>query len=158
MEDEKEVVSKLHRSSCCNEDADGNLITSQVEIEDLSIETYKKRLENQQIHPNLETLKREKEILCDQKSKAARSNKSEPWTLRDLEVVLKSLKKNKSRDPLGLANELFCSEVAGKDLKLAILKLMNRIKSEGVYPEKMKLCNISSIWKRKGSRDTFDNY
>ena len=109
------------------------MITSQVEIEELSIETYKKRLENQQIHPNLETLKREKEILCDQKSKAARSNKSEPWTLRDLEVVLKFLKKNKSRDSLGLANKLFCSKVAGKNLKLAILMLMNRMKSKGVY-------------------------
>ena len=28
------------------------------------------------------------------------NNKSEPWTLRDLEVVLKFLKKNKSRDSL----------------------------------------------------------
>ena len=62
---------------------------------------HKKGLENRQIHPDSETLKREKEILCDRKLKAAWSNKSERWTLRDLEVVLKFLKKNKSRETLG---------------------------------------------------------
>ena len=35
---------------------------------------------------------------------------------------------------------------------------MNKIKTEGVLPEQLKLCNISSIWKRKGSRDSFENY
>ena len=45
----------------------------------------------------------------------------------NLDKVLKNLKKNTSRDPYGLANELFMPGVAGDDLKLAILKLMNRI-------------------------------
>ena len=64
----------------------------------------------------------------------------------------------KSRDPYGLANELFMPGVAGDDLKLAILKLMNKIKEEQKYPQCLELCNISSIWKRKGSRNNFESY
>ena len=35
---------------------------------------------------------------------------------------------------------------------------MNKIKEEQSYPEALKLCNITSIWKRKGSRNQIDNY
>ena len=72
--------------------------------------------------------------------------------------MLKNLKKQKSRDPLGLANEIFRPDVAGSDLKKAILKLMNRIKMEQLYPACLEVCNISSIWKLKGSRNDFDCY
>ena len=67
--------------------------------------------------------------------------------MKDLDKVLKKLKKNKSRDPLGLCNELFRPGVAGDDLKLALLKLMNRMKADQIFPECLELCNISSIWK-----------
>ena len=70
----------------------------------------------------------------------------------------KQLKKNKSRDPHGLTNEIFKSEVAGSDFKVAILALMNRIKSEQIYPKAMELCNITSIWKKKGPRNEFKSY
>ena len=76
----------------------------------------------------------------------------------DLEKVLKSLKKQKSRDPYGLANDIFRPGVAGDDLKLAVLKMMNMIKDQQRYPECLELCNISSIWKSKGSRNSFDSY
>ena len=78
--------------------------------------------------------------------------------MEDLDKVLKSLKKQKSRDPFGLANDLFRPDVAGDDLKLAVLKLMNMIKNEQIYPECLEVCNVSSIWKRKGSRNSFDSY
>ena len=78
--------------------------------------------------------------------------------MKHLEIVLKKLKKNKSRDPLGLCNELFRPEVAGDNLKKVILKLMNRIKQDQIYPECLQLCNISSIWKKKASRSDFDSY
>ena len=56
---------------------------------------------------------------------------------------------------MGYANEIFHPSVAGADLKKAILGLMNRIKSEQVYPEALEKCNISSIFKNKGSRNSF---
>ena len=45
-----------------------------------------------------------------------------------------------------------------KLVKRAILKLMNRIKDDQIYPKCLELCNISSIWKKKGSRNSFDSY
>ena len=59
---------------------------------------------------------------------------------------------------MGYANELFKPKVAGDDLKVAILKLMNRMKREQVNPDAFELCNISSIWKRKSSRNDIDNH
>ena len=41
---------------------------------------------------------------------------------------------------------------------MTILKLLNRIKFEQVYPEVLELCDITSIWKRRGCRNRFDNY
>ena len=77
--------------------------------------------------------------------------------MKDLDRVLKGLKKQKSMDPYGLANDLFRPGVAGDDLKLAVLKLMNKIKEEQKYPECLELCNISSIYKSKGIRSSFDS-
>ena len=68
------------------------------------------------------------------------------------------LKNDKSRDPNGLANELFKEDAAGSDLKEAILKLMNQIKTEQKYPICLELCNITSIWKLKGPRNQFSSY
>ena len=55
------------------------------------------------------------------------------------------MKNNKSRDPHGYVNELFKDKPAGADLKNAVLKLMNRIKTEQKYPEALQIANISAI-------------
>ena len=78
--------------------------------------------------------------------------------MNDLDAVLRYLKQNKSRDPYGYANELFRPGTAGEDLKLAILKMMNRIKTEQVFPEAMELCDITPIYKLKNSRNDYENY
>ena len=57
------------------------------------------------------------------------------------------LKKNQSRDPFSLANELFKKDVAGSDLKIAIMKLLNRIIEEHLYPEDLEQYDIPSIYK-----------
>ena len=48
--------------------------------------------------------------------------------MEQLETVLNYLKRNKSRDPFGYANKIFKIYVAGDDLKLSILLLVNGIK------------------------------
>ena len=47
--------------------------------------------------------------------------------------------------------------LAGDDLLLAVLKLMNLIKSKQKYPKILEKCNITSIYKKKSRRD-FNNY
>ena len=80
------------------------------------------------------------------------------WTNSDLEIVLRELKNNKFRDPLQLPNELFKPENAGSDLKQAVLKMSNEIKKQQVFPEVLGFCNITSLYKNKGSRKDFNNY
>ena len=106
----------------------------------------------------LEGLQSDKESLCKLRIKLASQNKTPDWTMDDLEVVLNYLKKNKSRDPHGYSNDIFKSDVAGDDFKEAILILMNRIKKEQIFPDVLEDCDISSIFKNKGSRNCFGNY
>jgi hypothetical protein len=131
-------------------DLNGNLQTSPEEIEKIALHTYKERLKNRPMREDLINMQKDKEDLCQLRLDAARKNKTAPWTMQQLEVVLNYLNKNKSRDPLGFANEIFRPDIAGQDLKIAVLKLINRIKAEQIYPEVLELCDISSIFKNKG--------
>ena len=49
-------------------------------------------------------------------------------------------------------------EFIGSDLKLALLRLMNNIKKQQVFPECLELCNITSIFKKKGKTSDFNQY
>ena len=134
-------------------DNEGNLVTSAKAIEDLAVETYKKRLENRKMKDDLKHVQTDKEELCKLRSKMASKKKTPDWTMEQLETVLNYLKKNKSRDPFGYANDLFQVEVAGDDLKKAVLMLLNRSKKEQIYPEVLENCDISSIYKNRGARN-----
>ena len=139
-------------------DSEGVLQIDDTKIKEAAIDAYTHRMRNRQIKPNLEGLKSIKETLCEDRLKETKLNKSPDWDLNDLDIVLHHLKKDASRDPHGYANEIFKPGVAGKDLKISILILMNKIKEQQYIPEAMKLCNISSIWKRKGPKNNYESY
>ena len=139
-------------------DSHGNLVTSSAGIESLVIERYEERLKTLEIKKGLELHKMQRELLCEEQLEEAQNNVTRDWRMDELETVLKQLKNNKSRDPHGLANELFKTGNAGKDLKLAMLQMMNQIKSQQKVPKSLKLCNITSLYKNKGSRKEFENY
>ena len=89
--------------------------------------------------------------------KLSEEKKSEPWTLEQLDVALKALKKDKSRDPNGWINELFNSEVAGCNLKKSLLCFYNKIKEANEIPDFVRLANISTIYKGKGKKNLLIN-
>ena len=70
--------------------------------------------------------------------------------MRELDKVLSSLKSGKSRDPSGLICDLFKKPVCGADLKISILKLLNKTKETFIVPPFFCNSNISSIWKKNG--------
>ena len=154
----KKLRSMISEPPTAMLDQHGNLVTTNKAIEELTLKMYGERLKALQIKDEFKVHKMQRENLCDQQLKEAQSIITPEWNIDDLEIVLKQLKKNKSRDPLGFANELFRPNNAGKDLKLAILKMMNKIKVEPSVSDILKRCNISSIYKRKGSRNDFSNY
>ena len=85
-----------------------------------------------------------------------RTPPTKDWTEKDVMNVIKNLKKKKSPDPLGYSNELI--QCGGKDVTHAITKLMNTIKKQQKFPQCLIACNITSLYKHKGSRKYFNMY
>ena len=67
------------------------------------------------------------------------------------------LEKDKARDPNGLINELFKEGVAGKDLKISLLSLFNKMREEGFIPEFVQLADVATIYKGKGDKRDLKN-
>ncbi len=137
----------------------GNLITDQTGLKKLYLETFIWRLRDRPIRPDLSDIQLLKTNMFDKILEYCKDKKCEPWNMSDLETVLSSLKKNKCRDPSpsGLVNELFFTENAGKDLKISMLKLFNSVKENGQIPSFMKIADISSIYKGKGSKNDLNS-
>ena len=133
------------------------MVTSHAGLKDLYLKTYLHRLRNRPVKGEIKELKQLKEELFDIRLSLANSNKSLPWSLDDLEKVLKTLKPGKSRDPNGWVRDLFFSEVAGRNLKLSILKLFNKIKEENFIPEFIRRADITTIYKGKGEKSDLEN-
>ena len=138
-------------------DGKGNLLTSSKAIEERAIEVYKSRLEGNTMVNNLVELEKDTNKLCKNRLKQCKEKKTEPWDISDLKEVLKQLGRDKARDADGYANEMFMLSVAGEDLQLAVLKLLNRIKDKQQFPEALTKCNITSLHKKK-ARNDFENY
>ena len=154
----KKLIPRIQDPPTAIKNSDGNLLTKKDEIMDENVKHFKKVLENRPIKHNLKEHKKKRDELCNKRLMQTTNNKTRDWTEEELDIVLKGLKTKKSRDPLGFSNELFKPEVIGVDLKKAILNMMNQIKRTQVFPKSLELCNISSIFKQKGSRHVMDAY
>ena len=137
-------------------DFEGNLISSQKELKILYLKTFKDRLRHRAIKPGLESLKSFKEELCKKRIKVANFRQSNPWRPEDLMSVLSKLKKDKSRDPHGLVNELFQPGVAGTDFQKSFL-CMAQIKKEIFIPKFVQYANIVTIYKGSGEKMDLDS-
>ena len=90
--------------------------------------------------------------------KLAQKSITAPWTLTHLDKALKSLKNDKARDPHGWVNEIFKDGIAGKNLKLSLLRLLNNVKDENYIPEFIELADVTTIYKGKGDKFNLENY
>ena len=151
------ICSRNGEPPMAKHDSHGNLVTSTQNLKALYLETYQQRLRHRKINSNFEDLKLLKDKLWKYRLLNLKGKVTNPWTLSNLEKALKSLKNNQARDPMGLVNELFKSGLMGDKMKYSTLSLMNNIKQSLVIPRQMKLSNITSIWKKKGSRMNMSN-
>ena len=138
-------------------DSNGQFITSPNLLKDLYLRTYCERLRHREMLSKYEDVYEMKTELWQTLLDSCKSRKSEDWQMSDLEKVIKNLKTNKTRDPIGLINEIFKHGVIGEGMKEAVLNLLNQSKTRHEISEVMKLANITSIWKKKGSRTDLSN-
>ena len=151
------LCPRSHDPPTAKLDRNGKLVTNPQKLLDLYVETYSDRLSHKRIKAEYKDIFLLKNHLWQLRAEQCSGVKTEQWTRKDLNTVLKSLKNNKSRGPLGMVSEIFKPGVIGEKLELSILALMNSIKNEKVAPNFMRLADISSIYKRKGSKKDLEN-
>ena len=154
----KKLNKKYPEPPTAMKDDSGNLLTEKNDILEHTVKYYENMLRNRPMTEELTSYQKDREELARARMTMASKNQTKDWTIEELDDVLKHLKTNKCRDALGFLNELLKLDVIGDDLKLAILRLMNRIKQTQEYPKCLELCNITSIFKRKGSINEFGQY
>ena len=130
----------------------GNLVTEPNQLKELYISHYKHRLRHRKIEADFEDLFKMKNDLWKYRLDILRRRTTEPWKISALDRVLKSLKNNQSRDPMGMISEIFKPGVMGDGMKWSILDMMNNIKACMFIPTNMQLANITTIYKARGSR------
>ena len=146
------VCPKPRDPPTAKKDAYGNIITAPFALKKLYLETYKSRLEHRKINEKYKNIRDLKNELWELRLQLLKEKSSFKWSLADLEKATKSLKNNQARDPNGMISEIFKSDNAGKDLKKAVLDLMNLVLETLEIPDYMQLADISSIFKNKNSR------
>ena len=138
-------------------DRKGNVISNHLGLKELYLKTYKHRLRNRPVQKEFEEIKDLKMILFNLRKKVCKNRKSEPWNMKNLDDAIKSLKKDKARDPNGWINELFKEGVAGNNLKVSMLRLFNKIKNENHLPDFMRKANMTTIYKGKVEESNLEN-
>ena len=153
----KKLCPRKEEPPMAKRDTSGNLICGSEALKMLYVDTYKERLKHREIEPKFLDVYLLKTELWRQRLETVTNIKSDPWSLNNLERVLVDLKKNKAMDPNGMKNELFKEGCIGVDLKIALLFLFNGIKENQSIPKFLKLSNITSIYKNKGSKTDLEN-
>jgi hypothetical protein len=154
----KKLSPKTNEPPSAMENSHGKLITNKEDILEEAVNHYKTVFKQRVIAPGLEQLQSDREKLCEERLKLAAQNKSQPWSIMDVTNVVKSLKQGKAKDPYDMPNEIFKPGVAGDDLILAVTNLMNRIKYELTFPSPMNKCNVTNLYKKKGSKQSYNSY
>ena len=151
------LCPKLVDSQMAKQDETGKLVTAPSMLKKLYLNTYQNRLKNRDMKEELLDLHSYKMNLWKSTLESLQKKTTDDWTMADLDKVLKSLKNNRTRDPMGLINEIFKPGTIGRNMKLALLGLLNQIKTEQKLPELLQIANITTIYKNKGSRQCLDN-
>ena len=154
----KKLSPRVNDPPCAMTSSEGKLLTYDEDVRKEAVKHYKNVFKHRKMEPDLKNLEESREKLCRERLLKASDNKTPAWTEEDVKYVLKHLKTGKSRDPYDMPNEIFNPEVAGDDLIHAITKLMNRIKDELLFPVPMNVCNVTNLFKNKGSKQHFDSY
>ena len=97
-------------------DVTNRLVTDPAGLKKLYMETFTHRLRERPSKESYNELFDLQESLLRKRLAITKSKKSAPWSEKDVEAVMKTLKNNKSKDPHGMINELFKSPNAGSIL------------------------------------------
>ena len=114
---------------------EGKLIANPEEKKRVPLEHFKHRMRKRPVHEDVKNIADIQEDIFNMRLEESRKNKSLPFNMEELDMVLKSLKNGKSKDSNGYISELFKEGVIGSNLKQSLLLMFNLVKNELVIPE-----------------------
>ena len=152
-----QLVPKDMDPPMAKRDSLGNLITAPEALKNLYLETYVERLRHREIKSGFISNYQKKVELWDMRFEHLKNKVTNDWSDKELTLALKSLKNNKSRGSGGFINDIFKPPLVRRDLKDPLLKFLNGIKREFFFPDKTLKSDITSNYKKKGSRLDMDN-
>ena len=95
----------------------GKVVTNLEERKQFTLDHFDRRMRKIPINDGVKEQVELKNNLFNERLNKAKNNTSPSFTMKELDLVLKSLKKGKSKDPDRYICELFKEGVMGKDLK-----------------------------------------
>ena len=110
-------------------------------------------MRKRKIHKDVEEVVKKGEILFEERIQKAKTNVSPPFSIEELDKVLKDLKTGKCKDTDNYIFELFKDGVIGKDLRISLLMMFNRMKSEMKIPESLRKASITILHKKNDKLD-----
>ena len=140
-------------------DDEENMLTDPDEIQERYITYYTELLQ-----PRKPDIEAEETILQYNKSFALfkqvnthdKEKINEPYTPKELNKVIRKLKKNKSPGDDGITNELV--KAFGRNLKESLLNMMNWMHQNEKTPSQLLKINIKSLYKGKGQTSDLKNH
>ena len=99
----------------------------------------------------VEEIRETNERVFNLRMELAKKTNSKSFSMEELEKVLKSLKKEKSKDPDGYICELFKEGLIGSDLKLSLLMMMKNMKNENYVPACLRTAYVTILHKSRFS-------
>ena len=146
----KKLFPKYSESPFAIYNKNEQLITDSKGILEVMRDEFAYRLRNRPVDGEYSELKEIKEHLCSLRLELTRRADYTPWSLAQLKVAVSKLKNGKCKDPHGHINELY-RNLGLKGLE-ALLAMLNRIKEEIIVPTPLRISNVSTIYKGKGSK------
>ena len=113
----------------------GKLITNSEELKKVYLKHFHHRMRNRPILNKYQKYKNNIEKEFSETLKLTKNINFPDWDIRDLDLVLKALKKSQSPDHMGFINELFMPNNIGEDLKISMLHFFNSIKNTQQIPD-----------------------
>ena len=149
----KAYPKKTHPIPTGIKNISGKVVTNPDEKKSVTLEHFKFRMRERPVHKDAKKIAEIQENTFKMRLEEARTKKSLPFSMSELDKVLKGLKNGKSKDSQGYICELFKEGVIGNNLKESLLMMFNHMKDELTIPECLRTAHVTILHKKNCRMD-----
>ena len=131
----------------------GKAITTPEEKKNVTLTHFEDRMRKRPTVPEVEDSVKMNAELFQERLIETTERKRNPFSMDELDKVFKNLKNGKTKDPNNYICQLFKEGAIGKDLKLSILMMINKMKTEVTVSDCLRRANITILHKKNSKLD-----